>query len=866
MASRSTLEPNLYRYIIRRSLRPQMALTVIALALGLGLNPWTLTLTKEIINKAIGRGDLDALLWLCGSFLVAVLAQGGLKYVKQNLEGRVSESMLRDLRSELYQRILRFPLPHFRNTSTGQLVAMMLGEVEDLGQFFGEALSLPLFHGAMLLGSIAFMVSQNPWMALAGMTLFPVQIWLVRKLQRRVTQLTRERVKLVRTLSDRIQESVSGIPEIYVNDTLAFEAHGFRARLQRIFGVRIRIYNLKYLIKWINNFLEKLGVFFLLLVGGYIIITQPGAMNVGALVAFLQAYNQLNEPWRELINYFQQKENARVKYEQVIANFDPQDLRPEAPAEESPAELAPGLEGAYELRQASVVLDGTTTALERVQLSLPAHEHVAVVGPTGSGKSTLMLVLAKLYGYSGTILLDGRELAQVPAALAGRQIAYVGGEARLFTGTVFDNVIYGLRHRSRSAGVPSDDDGPAAGDRDEWLDLSALGVADHAGLVTAVLETMRLVALDDDLFSLGLRARIDPARKPEIAERLLLARRLVMERFAGEGGEAAVEFFDRGRFSTYASIGENILFGHSGDHGLSLDRLATHPHFREVIAAVDLAAPLLALGAAVAKEMVEIFKDIAADDELFANFSLIAANELPEYAALVSRLDRAGSALSAGDRDRLTTLALRLIPARHRLGRIDADFMARVVAARQRFAETLPPALAARFVPYDRERYFADGTLVENMLFGKVVATSGLAVKKVNALVEEVIVSHGLREVVMETGLDYHVGLFGTRLSPIQRQKLALARALLKRPHILLLDAAVSVFDPAKRADMHQRVAGAMKGRTIVAVVERLDLARHYDRVVVLEAGKVAEVGTYQELTGRDGVFRHLLAQAGLKA
>jgi ABC-type multidrug transport system fused ATPase/permease subunit len=279
MASRSTLEPNLYRYIIRRSLRPQLALTVIALALGLGLNPWTLTLTKEIINKAIGRGDLDALLWLCGSFLVAVLAQGGLKYVKQNLEGRVSESMLRDLRSELYQRILRFPLPHFRNTSTGQLVAMMLGEVEDIGQFFGEALSLPLFHGAMLLGSIAFMVSQNPWMALAGMTLFPVQIWLVRKLQRRVTQLTRERVKLVRTLSDasRSRQRTLRLRERYAG----LRGPRVPGPAQRIFGDP----DLQPQVPDRGSTTSSSSRGLLpALVGGYI-ITQPGALNGAPSVA-----------------------------------------------------------------------------------------------------------------------------------------------------------------------------------------------------------------------------------------------------------------------------------------------------------------------------------------------------------------------------------------------------------------------------------------------------------------------------------------------------------------------------------------------------------------------------------------------------
>jgi ABC-type multidrug transport system fused ATPase/permease subunit len=147
-----------------------------------------------------------------------------------------------------------------------------------------------------------------------------------------------------------------------------------------------------------------------------------------------------------------------------------------------------------------------------------------------------------------------------------------------------------------------------------------------------------------------------------------------------------------------------------------------------------------------------------------------------------------------------------------------------------------------------------------------VVSTSSLAVKKVNAIVEDVIAAHGLRDLVMEAGLTFHVGLFGSRMAPAQRQRVALARTLLKRPHVLLLDQAVSALDPDKRAEVHQRLTAALKGRTIVAVVDRLDLARYYGRVVVLDGGKVAESGTYQELASRPGLFRQLAAQAGVAA
>jgi putative ABC transport system ATP-binding protein len=859
------VERNLHRYIIRRSLRPQLVLIAISFVLGLGLNPFMLDLQKRIINQAIGQRNFDALLWLCGAFLGAVLLNGALKYVKQNLEGYISETMLRDLRGELYNRILRFPLPHLKSTSTGQLVAMILGEVEDLGGYFGLALSTPAFHGAMLIGTLGYMVYANPWMALVSMVLFPIQIVFIRRLQRKVTAMSRDRVRMVRGLSDRIQESVGGLQEIYANDTVAYESGRFRHQLQRIFRIRLNIYNLKYLIKWINNFLEKFGQFLLLLVGGWLIIHHPDTFNLGILVAFLSAYSQLNEPWRELINFFQLKENARVKYEQVIANFDPPDLRGEFAGDDAAPERPPALAGAYDLRQASVVLDGRTHALDHLQLTLGAHQHVALVGTAGSGKSTLALVLARLTGYTGTVLLDGVDLIQLPPGHAGRGIGFVPTDARLFTGSVLDNLLYGLRHHRSESATREAELGLSG---EDWLDLAPLEVSDRKSLVAVALETTRLVGLEYDLFAFGLRARVDPNRHPDIAERILATRRLVATRFAGEGQEMAVEFFDRDRFSSYASIGENILFGHSPHAALALEQLPQHPHFRAVIAEVGLEGPLLELGADVARDMVEIFKDIAADNELFTRFSLLTASELPEYAQVVARMGRGALGdLALADRERLIRLALRLIPSRHRLGQIDESFVTNVLEARRRFAETLPPALAASFAPYDRERYFADGSLLDNLLFGKVVATSSLAVKKVNAIVEEVLEAERLRGLVLEVGLDHHVGLFGGRLSPPQRQRMALARALLKRPDILILDDSMTALEPGERAELHRRVLEAMKDRTVIAVVERPDLARLYEHVVVLDAGTVVETGTYRELMSQEhGVLRRIATQAGVLA
>ena len=147
---------------------------------------------------------------LCGIFLLLVLINGAFKYVINVYKGIVGERMLRRLRYELYSRVLRFPLPHFRRVSGGEIVQMINAEVEPLGGFIGDAFALPAFQGGTLLTILVFMFVQDPILGLAAIALYPVQIVVIPRLQRQVNQLGKARVRQVRRLAERIHETVGG--------------------------------------------------------------------------------------------------------------------------------------------------------------------------------------------------------------------------------------------------------------------------------------------------------------------------------------------------------------------------------------------------------------------------------------------------------------------------------------------------------------------------------------------------------------------------------------------------------------------------------------------------------------------------------
>jgi ABC-type multidrug transport system fused ATPase/permease subunit len=330
------MESSLIRFILRHSLRQQIAVVVLTLV-SFPFLYYSLDLPKTIINQAIGGKNLPKdvfgvpvdqisyLMVLSGVFLLLVFVNGGFKYAINVFKGRLGERMLRRFRYELYSRILRFPLGHFRRVSQGELIPMITAEVEPLGGYIGDAIAQPIFQGGTLLTIVVFMFIQDPILGAAAISLYPIQGYIIPKLQRRVNRLGKERVKAVRKLAEQIGESVSGVQEIRAHDNARWQLSRFTAQLGVIYDIRYEIFKRKFFVKFLNNFINQLTPFFFYAIGGYLVI--QGSLSFGALVAVLAAYKDLASPWKELLDYYQQKEDNRIRrpHRGIAA-----DIRPDA--------------------------------------------------------------------------------------------------------------------------------------------------------------------------------------------------------------------------------------------------------------------------------------------------------------------------------------------------------------------------------------------------------------------------------------------------------------------------------------------------------------------------------------------------------
>ena len=864
------MQPTIFKFIFKYSKREQFFLLLLTLV-SFPFLYLSLELPKTIINQAIGGGDIQRsllgveldqipyLLALCTVFLTLVLINGVFKYSVNVYRGVVGERMLRRLRYDLFARVLRFPLPQFRKTSQGEVVAMIAAETEPLGGFVGDSIALPAFQGGTLLTLLVFMFVQDWRLGLAAIALYPLQMWLIPKLQAQVNLLKKERTVKVRRLSERIGEVVSGIQEVHAHDTSRYELADYSNRMSEIYQIRYQIYRKKFFIKFLNNFIAQITPFFFFSIGGVLVI--KGHLSFGALVAVLAAYKDLSGPWKELLTYYQLQADARIKYELLVDTFQPDGMLDEH-LQQGDERLA--LDEETKIVASNLDLrdpdEGDAVFAGNPSFRLPLAGTIGIVGDASSGKDRLALTIAGLKRPgSGSLTIAGVSVNDLPESVTGRQFAYIGPEPRLRSGTVKDNLYYPLKHTPQRE-ADYDEDGRVAQEKwvlearasgnsehdinADWIDYAAAGVENADELTNKAINVLTQVDLAETVYQLGLQGTVNPAHQPELAERILEAREALQHRLADPAIAALVEPFDPDKFNTNMSVAENLLFGTPTDKSFDLDNLAADPYVRKVLHEEGLMDDFLEIGRQVAELMVDLFADVEPGSELFEQFSFISFEDLPEYKSLLARSEPGKfDALESEERQRLTAIPFRLVIARHRLGVIDEQVQQRLLAARRTFAKGFGDgAPAVEF--FQRDRYNPLVSIQDNILFGRLAYGRARAAVDVGNLIREVVDKLDLSRAVTEVGLNYPVGIAASRLSAAQRQKLAIARCMLKKPEVFIVDEATAALDESTQ----ERIMSALleaAGRGLIWVLHRASLGKEFGQTLVLESGKVSYLGPF---------------------
>ena len=675
--------------------------------------------------------------------------------------------------------------------------------------FLGAAMLTPVVAGAAIAVAVVYALTVD-WrlsMALLLSLLVMTLVWPRRLelLRRLAADRAAEGTTLRRLLSDLGRR----LPAVRAHGTAAFERMRLgddlvqRRRsllaLERDVGAAAALVSLA----------SVLAPVLVLAAGAWFALR--GETTAGEIVAVLAAAAVAMLAIERLMHWRQARDEARRAFEEVARTLGA--LQSRGRTERGGALPGSGVLAAENLS----AYDPTSGArIAGVNLSIVMPAHVAVTGETAAGGRVFAaLIGGQLDPSVGRLIFGGVDLPAVDAGERARRIGYEGGDTILMAGSLRQNLLYGCPD-------------PSGSDIDRRLS-----------------EAITATGIDRFVHARGLAGTIDPHREPKLAAAVVDARRAVQAAIAAEGLGSFVDPFDPARYNRHATIAENILFGVPLGDTFRDRNLPSHPFVRAILESEDLTKPLTAMGLAIATNMIEIFADVPEGHPLFERFSFFTAAERSYFQDLLERQgERRRDAESVRDRERLIGLTLRYSESRHRLGLLDAATEARLVTARAAFAKLLPVSLQPAIEFYHPDRLCAAASLQDNLLFGRVAHDRAGAESQVRALIRRVLTERGLDHDVFRVGLETRVDTRGEGLSASEIAAIDLARCLVRRPDIVVVERAIAALPESLAADLVRRLRRVLVGRGLVIVTSSLppDLDEPpFDLVVRFENGVVAD-------------------------
>ncbi len=437
---------------------------------------------------------------------IGVTAAGLLRLVfsvfRRLVAGKVSLGVEYDLRNLMYGHLQSLELAYFDEQQTGQLMSRSTVDLQSVRFFLGYGLIFIGQSAVTILIAAAVMFAVDPVLALVSLAPTPFVIWVAFRYGRKNRPASQEVQQRIAELTADAEENVSGVRVVKAFAQEARQLHRFRHSVTRVFDQSMVSTRLRAFYTPFIGFLPQLGLGALLLVGGRQAIN--GNLEVGQFVAFYGYLVMLISPMRTLGVVLGLAQRAVASGARV---FEVLDRDPELRSLPGAPPLPDG-GGRVELRGVSFGY-GDQPILRNVDLEVEAGRTVALVGPTGSGKTTLVLLIPRLYEVdSGELLIDGADVRSVDVASLRREIAVVSDDAFLFSATLGDNIAYAradateeeVRRAAERAGllelVEDLPDGLEALVGERGLTLSG-GQRQRVAIARALLAEPRILILDD---------------------------------------------------------------------------------------------------------------------------------------------------------------------------------------------------------------------------------------------------------------------------------------------------------------------------------------------------------------------------------
>jgi ABC-type multidrug transport system fused ATPase/permease subunit len=412
-------------------------------------------ITRFLIDKVILGRQLHLLLWaisLLAAIKVIGIASG---ILQQYCFARFEQEVLLDIQQTLFDRVLRLPKSFFDEKETGYLMSRLLGDVGGVRWFFSSTLVHIFTSSIRFLGGAAFLVYLNWRLAIAVLVVLPVMFISVRLFGRKLRVLSHHGMERQAEVYQSVQESLSQTSLIKAFAAEKRTLTGLMDKLRASFHLGMEQNTLGSLANLAIGFAPDIAHMIVLAGGAWLIVR--GEWSLGSLLAFQSYVGFVYGPAQFLATANFQMQNAMASLERVSALFE---VVPEE--QDGVGMKAERLRGDVEFRNVFFSYSGKEAVLEGISFTVKAGEHVAIVGPSGVGKTTLVSLLLQFYRpQKGQVFVDGRPAVGYDLHSLRRRIGYVPQSPTLLSGSIADNLRYGdpeaadseLERAARTAGI-----------------------------------------------------------------------------------------------------------------------------------------------------------------------------------------------------------------------------------------------------------------------------------------------------------------------------------------------------------------------------------------------------------------------------
>ena len=436
-------------------LRPYRAQVMLAMGITLCaagvqlLYPW---LTKEAIDLGIRHRDTVLLDRIALAYLAALTVGFGLGYLQTQIMQRVGQSLMRDLRARIFRHLQRLPVSYFDRQPVGRLMTRVTNDVDVINELFTAGIDALFGDLFILIGIVITMARLNAELLVVTFSVLPLMILATLTFRSKVRRAFRDVRTCLARLNAFMNENLGGMSTVQLLGREARNHEAFRAINADHRDANLRANRYHAVFFPLLEFVSAMALALIVWYGGRQVMWT--GITLGTLVAFIQYTQRFFRPLSDLSEKYGILQQAMASAERIFELLDtpvdaaavaipePDEARPTPPT--PPPNEGPGRGLRIEFDGVWFAYQGEHWVLEDVSFTLEPGERLAIVGATGSGKTTITSLLMRFYTpQRGVIRVDGRPLAEWEAGALRRRIGFVLQDVFLFSGTVLGNLTLG---------------------------------------------------------------------------------------------------------------------------------------------------------------------------------------------------------------------------------------------------------------------------------------------------------------------------------------------------------------------------------------------------------------------------------------